>query len=559
MGKRRLALMESSEEEEEPEQVEEQRKNKGKPSASIEKKSSSERPNSRDRKRKSREDDDDYEEEEEKEEEEEEEESEEEEEEEQRVHEDAKPIGEVIKVTGKGKKKRNHYRSFEFDGNVFELEDPVLLTPETRQQKPYAAVIKDITEDTNGNIMVSGQWFYRPEEAERKGGGKWQAKDTRELFYSWHRDEVPAESVMHRCVVHFLPHTKQLPKRSLHPGFVVQKVYDTENRKLFKLTDRDYEDHFQKEIEGLIAKTRERIGEMPEEEPSPPTPTVINPTEFPTDDVAAPGGKRRRVPHIEVPVRNKERLAEKETPGSELRCRAILMKFGALTGDSYRDKWLDKIVQGLLSSKDNAANAEEKALYSEEVVVPAIKALEKAAHETLSDFSKYNQKMRQLDFNLKNTPILAKRFLNKELDSGVILTMSPNELKAGLTMEEKSAKEPEDPKPKLQMTDARCQQCSEKKVGISDIIHAGGLGDRYQLECVACGHSWYAPRDAISSLTIDVPNVTQNVGTAPLATAKFEDIEKKLTSPREDNNSKPLENQKSFKVPKQEDNAAGPA
>lgn len=34
--------------------------------------------------------------------------------------------------------------------------------------------------------------------------------------------------------------------------------------------------------------------------------------------------------------------------------------------------------------------------------VPAITALERATHETLGlDFQKYNQKMRQLDFNLK--------------------------------------------------------------------------------------------------------------------------------------------------------------
>lgn len=30
-----------------------------------------------------------------------------------------------------------------------------------------------------------------------------------------------------------------------------------------------------------------------------------------------------------------------------------------------------------------------------------------------------------------------------------------------------------------QMTDARCSRCTEKKVGVVDIIHAGGHGDRY--------------------------------------------------------------------------------
>lgn len=31
------------------------------------------------------------------------------------------------------------------------------------------------------------------------------------------------------------------------------------------------------------------------------------------------------------------------------------------------------------------------------------------------------------------------------------------------------------------MTDARCSRCTEKKVGVADIIQAGGHGDRYQV------------------------------------------------------------------------------
>ncbi|KAJ0715135.1 putative BAH domain-containing protein [Helianthus annuus] len=131
----------------------------------------------------------------------------EEEEEEEEEPPDAKPVGEVVRVSGKGKSKLNHYKAFEFDGISYELEDPVLLVPDPEgpNKKPYVAIIKDITETKDNSVMVTGQWFYRPEEAERKGGGNWQSNDTRELFYSFHRDEVPAESVMHKCVVHFIP------------------------------------------------------------------------------------------------------------------------------------------------------------------------------------------------------------------------------------------------------------------------------------------------------------------------------------------------------------------
>lgn len=58
-----------------------------------------------------------------------------------------------------------------------------------------------------------------------------------------------------------------------------------------------------------------------------------------------------------------------------------------------------------------------------------------------------------------------------------------------------------------------------------------------QLECIACGHSWYASRDEASKLTIDASSTPGSVGTAPLATAKFEDVEKKLVSPRESDKS----------------------
>lgn len=112
-------------------------------------------------------------------------------------------------------------------------------------------------------MIVTGQWFYRPEEAEKKGGGNWKLHDTRELFYSFHRDDVPAEAIMHKCVVHFAPIHKQLPKRKDHPGFIVQKVYDSVGKKLWRLGDKVYEDTKQREIDVLIHKTLQCIGELP--------------------------------------------------------------------------------------------------------------------------------------------------------------------------------------------------------------------------------------------------------------------------------------------------------
>ncbi|GMH29742.1 hypothetical protein Nepgr_031585 [Nepenthes gracilis] len=489
--------------------------------------------------------------------------------EEEAPQEDAKPIGVVVRVTGKGRGRRNHYEAFEFDGNRFELEDPVLLTPEDEKQKPYVAIIKDITQTKAGSMMVTGQWFYRPEEAEKKGGGSWQARDTRELFYSFHRDEVPAESVMHKCVVHFVPLHKQLPIRKQHPGFIVQKVYDTEQRKLFKLTDKDYEDSKQHEIDLLVQKTMSRLGSLPDIEMEDTLPEMDEQTKnkrilrkkniSPLDVSREDDGITRSDPQLKT-----------ETPGScagnDSKYYAILADFKALTKETQRDKWLERLLQGVeyvcMSSDDghgedkgrgasngfnhsegakcsDADRSQEKGVKGDgeltwpDYAVSAVTALEKASNEALSsDFTKYNQKLRQLVFNLKNNAFLARRLLKGELEPSKILSMSPTELKEGLTAEEIARNQPEE-SARMQMTDARCKRCTEKKVGLVDIIQAGH-GDRYQLECIACGNIWYASRDEAAMLTIDGPSSVTSVGTAPWATAKFENVERKrLLSPRE--------------------------
>ncbi|XP_019156290.1 PREDICTED: uncharacterized protein LOC109153023 isoform X2 [Ipomoea nil] len=444
------------------------------------------------------------------------EESEPEEEVEEEAQEDAKPIGDVIRVSGKGRGRRNHYKSFEYDGLSYDLEDPVLLVPEVQNQKPYVAIIKDISQTSKGNMMVTGQWFYRPEEAEKRTGGNWQSRDTRELFYSFHRDEVPAESVMHKCVVHFIPLNKQIPNRKQHPGFIVQKVYDTEQRKLFKLTDKDYEDSKQHEIDLLVQKTMSRIGDLPDIEPEDLS-TVHEDQLLKSKRLL-----RKKSMHLldvsreeEAPTRSGQSL-KAETPGS---CASnaseyftILKNFDVLTGADHRNKCLEKLLQAIEfmcnpwdggqgdakekcisdgsdpdktnsskhvnGSQENCSNGEAN-FHWPDSAVPAVVSLERAVHDALSsDFQKYNQKMRQLLFNLKNNALLARRLLNGELEASQISNMTPTELKEGLTSDELASRQPEEQEP-VQMTDARCRRCSERQVRLIDIIQAGH-GHRYQ-------------------------------------------------------------------------------
>jgi hypothetical protein len=73
---------------------------------------------------------------------------------------------------------------------------------------------------------------------------------------------------------------------------------------------------------------------------------------------------------------------------------------------------------------------------------------------------------------------------------------------------------------------------------ISCAFYDSGLVAAFvQLECTSCGHSWSASRDAVSVLTLDASDSKRNVGSAPWATAKFEDAGKKLVSPRESDKS----------------------
>ncbi|KAG2330476.1 hypothetical protein Bca52824_001656 [Brassica carinata] len=414
---------------------------------------------------------------------------------------DVKPVCKPVKVTGRGNGRRTHYGQFKYGGKRYKLEDSVLLNPEGNILNPYIAIIKDITKKQDGRMMILGQWFYREEEAKKKNGGNWKVDSRRELFYSFHRDEFPAESVMHRrCVVNFFPPHKQLPKWRDKRGFIVRKVYNTDDMELWNLTDKGYEDAKQHELDL-----------------------------FEDVEKAKRSSQKVNITHVDF-------RKEKDTFPISSEYHSILQKFDSLTNDARRNKCLAKLleaVQNICSNVGDEANvgsdgSHEDPLNDEsflwpDAAVPPVCAFELALYVSLaSDYSKYNRRIRTLVFNLKNTALLAKRLLNGELKPEKILNMSPTDSE-GLTDEETEKNEPNNAE-RMQMTDARCPRCSQTKVGLRDIFHAGHV-DRYQLECIACGNSWYASRDEVSMLAVDAEQ--------PARGARSEDVEKNLTSPPE--------------------------
>lgn len=80
-------------------------------------------------------------------------------------------------------------------------------------------------------------WLYRPAEVKLGKGFLLEAAPN-EIFYSFHKDEIPAASLLHPCKVAFLPKGIELP--SGIGSFVCRKVYDITNKCLWWLTDQDY-------------------------------------------------------------------------------------------------------------------------------------------------------------------------------------------------------------------------------------------------------------------------------------------------------------------------------
>lgn len=80
-------------------------------------------------------------------------------------------------------------------------------------------------------------WFYRPADLKLAKGIALEAAPN-EVFYSFHKDEIHAASLLHPCKVAFLRKGVELP--SGISAFVCRRVYDIENNCLRWLTDKDY-------------------------------------------------------------------------------------------------------------------------------------------------------------------------------------------------------------------------------------------------------------------------------------------------------------------------------
>ncbi|KAK6928233.1 Bromo adjacent homology (BAH) domain [Dillenia turbinata] len=142
--------------------------------------------------------------------------------------------------------------SFCKDGRKISVGDCALFKP-PQDLPPFIGIIRKLTQVKEEGLKLGVNWLYRPADVKLGKGSTLEAAPN-EVFYSFHKDEIPAASLLHPCKVAFLRKGVELP--SGISSFVCRRVYDIESKCLWWLTDKDYINEWQEEVDQLLDKTR---------------------------------------------------------------------------------------------------------------------------------------------------------------------------------------------------------------------------------------------------------------------------------------------------------------
>ncbi|XP_077237821.1 uncharacterized protein LOC143879350 [Tasmannia lanceolata] len=141
--------------------------------------------------------------------------------------------------------------SFCKDGRKISVGDCALF--QAGNSPPFIGIIRWLTSGKEDFLKLGVNWLYRPADV-KLGKGILLEAAPNEIFYSFHKDEIPAASLLHPCKVAFLRKGVELP--SGISSFVCRRVYDIANKCLWWLTDQDYINERQEEVDQLLDKTR---------------------------------------------------------------------------------------------------------------------------------------------------------------------------------------------------------------------------------------------------------------------------------------------------------------
>ncbi|KAL6143330.1 hypothetical protein ACLB2K_054025 [Fragaria x ananassa] len=138
------------------------------------------------------------------------------------------------------------------DGRKIRVGDCALFKP-PQDSPPFIGIIRWLKLDKGDSLSLGVNWLYRPADVKLLKGVSPEAAPN-EVFYSFHKDEIPAASLLHPCKVAFLRKGVELPTGI--SSFVCRRVFDTENKCLWWLTDKDYINERQEEVDHLLDKTK---------------------------------------------------------------------------------------------------------------------------------------------------------------------------------------------------------------------------------------------------------------------------------------------------------------
>ncbi|VAI49436.1 unnamed protein product [Triticum turgidum subsp. durum] len=163
-------------------------------------------------------------------------------------------------------------RTFYLDGREIRVGDCALFR--AIDVPPFVGLIRWIEKQEESNPKLRVSWLYRPADVRLNKGIQLNAAPN-EVFYSFHQDETSAVSLLHPCKVAFLHKGAELS--SGISSFVCRRVYDIDNKCLWWLTDRDYINERQEEVNRLLDRTRlEMHGAVRSGGHSPKRPNVLS-------------------------------------------------------------------------------------------------------------------------------------------------------------------------------------------------------------------------------------------------------------------------------------------
>ncbi|KAK7266181.1 hypothetical protein RIF29_18823 [Crotalaria pallida] len=206
------------------------------------------------------------------------------------------------------------------DGRKIRVGDCALFKP-PQDSPPFIGIIRRITFSKEESPSLEVNWLYRPSDLTLAKGIFLEAAPN-EVFYSFHKDETSAASLLHPCKVAFLRKGVELP--SGVSAFVCRRVYDIEQNCLWWLTDKNY---LNEEIDQLLEKTKlEMHGAVQSGGRSP------KPLNGPTSTPSLKSGSDSIQNSSSLGVQGKNKKRERGDQGSDSSKRERLIK--AEDGDS---------------------------------------------------------------------------------------------------------------------------------------------------------------------------------------------------------------------------------